>query len=79
VEIKPSSATPNFFYNWGRVTHGVHKGSILGPLLFITYINDLPPTIKASEHTIFSDDTSVTISKKGLIISGHWQILFSLI
>jgi hypothetical protein len=45
------------------VTHGVPKGSILGPLLSITYMNDLPATIKTlSEPIIFADDTSVIIS-----------------
>jgi hypothetical protein len=38
--------------------------SFLEPLLFVTYINDLPPTINAlSEPTIFADDISVIISR----------------
>jgi hypothetical protein len=63
VETKPSSATANFFSSWGTVTHAIPQASILGPLLFITYINDLPSTIRTlSEPIIFADDTSVIIS-----------------
>jgi hypothetical protein len=49
--------------DWGEIRHGVSQGSILGLLLILLYINDLPEIVNDnSEVVLYVDDTSIIIT-----------------
>jgi len=43
---------------WVSVLSGVPQGSVLGPLLFILYVNDIPNIIQSNVR-MFADDTKI--------------------
>ena len=49
-----------------RIDTGVPQGSVLDPLFFLLYINDIPKCINGAAITLFADDTSVLLGDGSL-------------
>ena len=57
--------------NEEKVTCGVPQGSILGPLLFFIYVNDLPSASNLVNTIMFADDANLFLEHKDI------NVLFS--
>ena len=61
--INAHNNSNSYYSKWKKVQHGVPQGSVLGPLLFLMYINDLSKSVSdKSSQILFADDTSFIIA-----------------
>ena len=55
----------DYLSKWKEVEHVVPHGSVIGPLLFLIYINDLSKIVSDKSNPIlFADDTSFIIANR---------------
>ena len=69
------------FSKWYDKTSGILQGSVLGPVLFVAYINTLPDEIESSEIFLFSDDNkpfrSIYSDSDALLLQGDIDKMYS--
>jgi hypothetical protein len=61
--MKSPNTHENIYSNWNKVQHGISLGSIVGLLLFLSYVNDLPLNINSiNTPVLVTDYTSLIVS-----------------
>ena len=63
-ERKQRVRVGDVYSGWSGVRKGVPQGSILGPLLFILYVNDLPQAVKRCSVKQYADDTTLSLASR---------------
>jgi hypothetical protein len=52
---------------WSSIQDAVPQGFVLGPLLFLLFINDLPQALQEAKVVLFADDTNILLTDNKLI------------
>ena len=68
---KQSVKVNGYSSSFMEVLYGVPQGSILGPILFLLFINDLPMCLESSYCNLFADDTIIYNQADDIVDAQH--------
>jgi len=69
-----SSRSKLYYSEWESINQGGPRGSVLGPLLFLIYLNDRPQTLNVlADPVLFADDTIMIVK-----LTEPWEFLHSI-